>query len=288
MGCWAFGMQATSLTEVAYECVEQVFVKVSSGRARTVPPALDEDARPVCRNSGLRVERTRCTPSWPGKREPRPDAQVLALSSLRRNTVISFSACLSPCVAAAARPCSQACRAPARSPAAGSLARLAQQFPASGILRVLLYATLEVFRRAFGVVRVQVALAQAEAQQRIVHAFGQHLFQTFDHHPALFQRCRPLCPAPARLCTEQRDSAVAKEARGPLVFVGRSPIAVRDRACLRRTSGRPGTVARRLGCISCRPGTAARGRRSRCGCRHGRSALPRRAPARRWWCPAAA
>lgn len=29
---------------------------------------------------------------------------------------------------------------------AGSLARLAQQFPAGGILRVLLYAALEVFR----------------------------------------------------------------------------------------------------------------------------------------------
>lgn len=286
MGCWAFGMQATSLTEVAYECVEQVFVKVSSGRARTVPPALDEDARPVCRNSGLRVERTRCTPSWPGKREPRPDAQVLALSSLRRNTVISFSACLSPCVAAAARPCSQACRAPARSPAAWRA--LPSSFQPAEYFGSCSTQTLEVFRRAFGVARVQVALAQAEAQQRIVHAFGQHLFQTFDHHPALFQRCRPLCPAPARLCTEQGASAVAKEARGPFVFVGRSPIAVRDRACLRRTSGRPGTVARRRGCISCRPGTAARGRRSRCGCRRGRSALPRRAPARRWWCPAAA
>ncbi|MNY68355.1 hypothetical protein D3C86_2061050 [compost metagenome] len=63
----------------------------------------------------------------------------------------------------------------------GGQQRLAQQLPGGRILGVELDAALQVFGGARRFAGIQVALAQAEAQQGVVHALGQHFFQGFEH-----------------------------------------------------------------------------------------------------------
>ena len=163
MGCWAFRMQGYIVDRSAFlECVEQVFVKCRRGVLE-----------PFCQRSMSTPDPSAGTPAGGGEnalRKPWPDAQVLALSSLVQEHRHFLFGLLSPCVAAVARPCSQVRRAPRE--IAGSLARLPSSFqPAEYFGPALTQRWRCPPPRSAS--PVQVALAQAEVQQRIVHAFGR-------------------------------------------------------------------------------------------------------------------
>ncbi|MCY1184623.1 hypothetical protein D9M73_253330 [compost metagenome] len=55
--------------------------------------------------------------------------------------------------------------------------RLAQQLPCRRILRVVLNAALQVHGRLGAIAFIEPGLAQAKAQQGVIHTLGQHLFQ---------------------------------------------------------------------------------------------------------------
>src|SRR5690606_5852658 len=66
-----------------------------------------------------------------------------------------------------------------------ALAGLAQQLPRGGVVGVEAQALLQVLGGALGVAAVEIGLAQAEAQQGVVHPAGQQSFQRLRRRHAI-------------------------------------------------------------------------------------------------------